>query len=188
MATLDRLRVQLAGGGVAGPGVMTLYTLGLGGDLQDAAETLMISLQGLLPNDVSFTFPGAGDSIEDSTGELVGSWTGGGSTVTAGTGTGPFMLGTGFGITWATNGIVAGRRVKGRTFVVPAISSCFDTTGFLDVGVRTTINNAIAAFRTDIATEHAIWSRPVPGRAGTSHPVTAGAPMTKPVWLTTRKF
>lgn len=173
MANLARLRVELGGAGVVGPGVMTFYNANSGSGLPTAVKSFLTSLQSTFPDDVTLTVPNTGDLIDEATGALAGAWTDGTAGVITGSGTGAFQVGAGIRVKWLTGGIVNGRRVRGSTFIVPAVSLAFDTSGRLGsttVSVVTTAANALIAAQ---GSYFRIWSRPVPGRAGTSHEVTS---------------
>jgi hypothetical protein len=166
---------------------MTLYTRGLGGALSSGLRAFLLAQSANIPTDVTFTFPTVGDQIEDSTGAISGSWTGGAVANLTGTGGGAYMLGTGYSVKWTTGGVVNSRHVKGRTAIVPAISSTFTSDGRMDPTQKSTIDTAAAALITATSSNLCVWSRPTAGRAGSSHLVLSGAAQDLPTWLTTRK-
>jgi hypothetical protein len=187
MPNMARLRVDVGGAGVVGASVMTFYGTTSGSGLPAAVVTYLNALKANFPNDVTFTVPGGGDLVDDATGNLTGSWSDGGGGAVTGTDNGAFQLGSGFRIKWGTGGIVAGRRVRGTTFMVPAASLCFDTTGRLGSATVSAIQTATNAFLSTVSPNLVIWSRPVPGRAGSSHAVTSGTVPTSPTQLRSRR-
>lgn len=76
-----------------------------------------------------------------------------------------FAGGSGFCVTWNTGLIFARRRVRGRTFFVPA-TACFDPDGTLVATALTAINAAAATFITPTAPRPNIWQR----QWSTAHP------------------
>lgn len=187
MPNLARLRVDLSGAGVVGASVLTLYGTTSGSGLPAATLSWLNALKANFPNDVTFTVPPGGDLIDDATGNLTGSWSDGGGGSVTGTDAGAFQMGSGFRVKWVTGGVVAGRRVRGTTFFVPAASLAFDTSGRLGSATIAAINTANSAFLSAVSPNLVIWSRPVPGRAGSSHAVTAATVPSTPTQLRSRR-
>lgn len=135
------------------------------------------ALAPILPVGVSITTPATGDTIEDTTGSLVNTWSATGGGITAGAAsTDRAAAGVGGCISWYTGGIVVGaggkgRRLRGRTFIAPIQVDYFDTNGTLRDNCLTAIN----AFGTQLqaAGPLAVWHRPstVGGSNGTSYGV-----------------
>lgn len=94
-------------------------------------------------------------------------------------------------VKWFTGGIVHGRMVQGSTFIVPLMTTAYETDGTLTSAV--TSNASTAANTLISATDTVIWSRPFPGstgnpaRAGSSHAVIAATIPDKVSWLRTRR-
>jgi hypothetical protein len=66
-------------------------------------------------------------------------------------------------ISWNTNGVRNGRRVRGRTFVVPLAGVGFDVDGTLGSGCMTALNSAATGLRTaGTLTELVVYNRPNP--------------------------
>ena len=63
-----------------------------------------------------------------------------------------------------TAGFVAGRRVRGRWFIVPLIATGYDTAGSLSTAAQTTLDTAATALVTAFAGDMVVWARPFPGR------------------------
>jgi hypothetical protein len=111
------------------------------------------TLAGYLPNDWSLAVSSEVLIIEDTSGELQDTVTitTAGSSV-AGTGTGAWAGAVGVVTRFSTGAIIGGRRVRGRTFFVPAVSSlAFDVDGTLNstcvsdfTTARTTLHTALA--------------------------------------------
>ena len=171
MAEIARLRVGLEGPGVVGPGVMTFYHRAGGSGLPTAVGTFLTSLVGLFPDDLTLQVPNAGDLIEASTGALTGVWASGAPSTITGTQTAVFQLGSGIRIKWTTGGIVNRRRVRGSTFLVPASSGAFTTTGRVTSATISAVTAAAALLLTNAGGDLVIWSRPTTTRVGTIHPI-----------------
>lgn len=187
MASLHRLRIQISGTGVVGPGLMTFYSASGIAGLPADAITFLTALQSSFPDNVTFTVPAGGDVIESSDGLLTGSWTDGpGGTVT-GSQTGSFQLGAGARIKWVTGGIVNGRRVRGTTFLVPFAGLGFDTDGRLGSATVAAVQTAASNFITNHGGNLAVWSRPVPGRAGSMHLISSAEVPTVGTQLRSRR-
>lgn len=187
MANLFRMRIDISGAGVVGASVMTLYSGSSSAGLPAAAYTWLNASKANFPPNVTFTVPNGGDILLDTTGVLTGAWTDtGGGTVT-GTGTGGFAIGVGARVVWGTSGIVNGRRVKGSTFLVPLMSGSFETDGRLRAATIAALNTPLQAFHTSMGTNQVIWSRPVPGRSGSSSTVTSATIPVNPATLRSRR-
>jgi hypothetical protein len=136
---------------------------------------------------VAWDIPGSGDVVDETTGLITGAWTAGtAATITATGGTGAYAAGTGAFVRWQTNGIVAGRRVRGRTFLCPIITTGFDSNGTIastQLGTLQTAATALAA-----AGKNQVWHRPSPGGSdGSAHIVVAGTVPDKVTSLRTRR-
>lgn len=80
-------------------------------------------------------------------------------TATVGTATaGPFAGGSGACVTWKTGVIFNGRRVTGRTFIVPAIG-CYDNDGTLTAGFITAANSAANGLIQAAGADLSIWAK-----------------------------
>src|SRR5665811_1514303 len=102
MTTLYRVRTLWTGFPGA-PGYTTMYALDIGTFLDELA-TFWASVAGLLPGDVTVTIPRTGDRIEDTTGDLIGSWTETGTEfATAGSNGEAYAAPVGAVIDWATD-------------------------------------------------------------------------------------
>ena len=86
--------------------------------------------------------------------------------------------GSGYCITWNTDLVVDGRRVRGRTFFVPALN-IFDTDGTINSASLTLIRTGADAFVTAAGNPASIWHRqfntghPPVQISGASSPITS---------------
>lgn len=63
-------------------------------------------------------------------------------------------------VSWGTSGVHAGRRLRGRTFLVPLASNTYDDDGTLKTATITSLSTAAQNYRTSGAYESVIWGRP----------------------------
>lgn len=183
--SIDRLRVPMLvnNGGAA---VATHYaTTGGGCQPHFAAFWDAVSLR--LATGVVGTVEASGDTLDESTGLLTGTWEFGTPDGFVGGGSSSYPSGVGAVITWNTAGIVRGRRVKGRTFVVPLDGSSYDASGTIASFTLDTLRTAAAALITDCAGAFVVWSRPVNGVGGSAHPVTSATVADKVATLRSRR-
>lgn len=125
-----------------------------------------------LPTSVHISFPAAGDSYNDVTGALTGSWTASTNADVVGGSLDSYAAPAGACVTWNTAGIVNGRRVRGRTFIVPVARNGYDTDGTLAAALVNALDTAAANLVTASAGGLLVWHRPVSGSGGSAHPVT----------------
>lgn len=191
MAALHRMRVAWSGAGVVGPGVTTFFVdPAVQEFVPDQVKTFFSSIAVKFPNTVTWTIPNNGDSIEETTGALLGSWSvSGGGTVTGGATGASFAEGVGARVKWNTGTIVGKRRLHGATFLVPLANTCFQSSGQLDPAAATTFQNAAQALVTAHGGALAVWHRPKKGTGPTgSHgPITTAQVPLNVSWLKTRK-
>lgn len=140
-----------------------------------------------IPNNVTMTIPNTGEVIEDTTGELLSVWTGSGGGTVTGTASPAQAAGVGACVSWRTGGIVDGRRLRGRTFLVPYAASQYDQDGTLIPNAVTFTN----AFVTQLMASGplAVWHRPttVGGSDGNSYGVVIGTARDKVAFLSSRR-
>jgi hypothetical protein len=130
-----------------------------------------------VPVNTSVQVESGGDTIDDATGELVGAWSIAPAAGYAGANASPYAAPAGACITWLTPDILDGRRIKGRTFIVPIGSGFFQTDGSLTGAGITAIATPAAAYVAALAGNGVIWHRPRAARAadGSRPAVTARA-------------
>jgi len=78
--------------------------------------------------------------------------------VVTGTGAGAYAGGSGMFIGWKTGSIWQGRRVQGRTFIVPA-TGAYDANGTLTTGAITALKSAGDALVADPSSVFAVWAK-----------------------------
>lgn len=177
MANIDRVRVSLTGFGGA-PGVATYYGLS-GPALFPSVVALWGGLAELMPASVSIKTENSGDTLNDATGDLVGSWSIAPTTGVVGVSTDVYAAPSGAAITWLTQTITAGRRLKGRTFVVPLAGTNYQNDGTLNAAAIVAILNRAQMFVDAQVGNAVVWHRPFAGSAATAtrpaRPATVGS-------------
>lgn len=168
------------------PGYSNFY-YGVGGgtitegvDLAVAAvRTAFNAIAGYLPTSVLINVDPEVAMFSDVSGELEDVYTS--TTVPAvvtGQGGGPYSAASGASITWLTTAIRDGRRLRGRTYLVPLSTLAYDAAGTLVPNALT----ALAAFGTALRTPGGsagpfrVFGRPSP-----EHPVGMSAPVTQAI-------
>jgi hypothetical protein len=143
----------------------------------DRVTTFLNAVKTKLPPAVSLLVQSDIEAVSPSTGELQNVLSAGARTAINGSATAqPYSAATGAVITWRTAGVRNGRRVRGRTFLVPCVSGMFENDGTIQAGNLTEISTAASALAADVGgIRLGIWSRPsAPGAAdGDWYPVTA---------------
>ena len=96
-------------------------------------------------------------------------------------------MGVGARVEWITGVVFNGRRVRGRTFLVPLAKSRFEGPGMLTSGCVSVLQAAASALVS--ATDLRIWSRPsgAPGALGGSALVSAAVVPDQVSWLRSRR-
>ena len=152
------------------PGYSIFYATpgtGISGDI----KTFFTSCRTEMPSSVTITSPTGGDSFDPVTGTLTGTWSGGVGGTTVGMSAAAYAGPAGACVTWLTSGIANGRRVRGRTFLVPLSSSAYQTDGSLAPGSLTALQAAADTLVSSSAGNLLVWHRPVGGGGGSAHPV-----------------
>lgn len=137
---------QILWQGVGGPGVSTFHVTrplnqSEAQGVTNALQAFADDLSDLLPNDYVVTGAGEVRLIDDANGQLTGTYPVSGWQ-SSGQSAGYFSRAAGARIDWLTQAIVAGRRLRGRTYWVPIRSSSFTQDGILSGGDVSTIQNA----------------------------------------------
>lgn len=193
------LRATIRWAGFSGePGYTNLH-FSKSGDIDGAVldqtlanvRTFFLAIASKLPTGVGLTFPTSVDEFDTTSGELLNTHSVVLQTAVPGSGgAAPFSSATGACVTWGTDTIVNGRRLRGRTFLVPLLpANSFETNGTLIEAARTQLLAAATAFKneTDGYPFH-IWSQPNPGVVnGASGPVTSANVADKTAILRSRR-
>lgn len=128
----------------------------------------------LFPTDVTYLAEGEVAVLDETTGMVTDYQTvsenpqpgNGGST-------GGYSAASGAVVTWNTNGVRNGRRVRGRTFLVPLGGNSYQSDGTLTSSAISTINEAAEELVGDgFDSGFSVYSRPSTGGDGGVYPVT----------------
>jgi hypothetical protein len=151
------------------------------------ALTFFTDVRSVLPSNVTVTVPESGDVIDPTNGQLIDVWgaTGDGGAI-AGSGLAISAAGVGACITWLTDGITAGHRVRGRTFLVPMTTDLYDADGTLHSLAVTALNAGAGNLVTGGLS---VWHRPSgPGLSdGSEHPANNWRVRDKVAYLSSRR-
>lgn len=153
-------------GGRIGSGATILHFESIGSgtaaqSIATATRALFASLATYLPNDVAVTFDAEVLEISNS-GVLLGSYSVTPGAAVTGSGTGSWANGSGALVRHNTGSIIGGKRIYGRTFLVPMIGAAFENNGEVTAGAITAIGTAFSTFRSSVSgvgANHAVWSR-----------------------------
>jgi hypothetical protein len=173
MVAMARVRVAWQGW-PGSPGVSTFYLADPPTQSQiDGIRAYFNAFVGSLPSGLTITVPQSGDVIDDVSGLITSSWSvGTAPTVVTGTGAGNYAGNAGAVQHWLTGSVINRRRVRGRTFLVPLVSTSYDTAGSLSTTMISTLNAAGTALLTALGTNFRVWHRPKNGISGGSAVVT----------------
>lgn len=171
MSNIAKIPVSWTGG-PGGPGVSVFYADAAQTIPTGAIGTFFSAIKTMIPSSYTWTIPASGDIHDSATGALVGSWTQGSPQVIAATGSPTsYAASAGVVVRWTTDGIVNGRRVRGRTFLVPVVAAIYTSGGVLSTQVAV-FQSAASALVTSSGANLRIWHRPRAGSAGSAHPIS----------------
>jgi hypothetical protein len=139
------------------PGYTTMYGVPAGFSLP-AVRTFFDALKTLIPAGITIQVPSVGNLINEQTGQITGDWVAAPSTVVTGTFAGAYEAPVGAVVNWMTSSFLAGRRLRGRTYLVPLQGST--TTGQLSGAAQAVIQAAATAFVTAQSGSLLVWGRP----------------------------
>jgi hypothetical protein len=96
-------------------------------------------------------------------------------TVVNGGGSGAYSAPSGAVLHWLTGTVRNGRRLRGRTFIVPLANSNYEANGTLAAGTITAIQNAGLALMDEATTRLVVYGRPAPNAADGVAALVTGA-------------
>lgn len=158
MVALDRHRVTWSGF-AGGPGVSTFYTP-TGSAMNTALHAFFLAVVADIPSTVTLKVEASGDTIESTTGALVGSWVDTNTATVTGSAVGSYSAVSGLLMRWGTATFLSGRRLRGHTFIVPVPGTVYDAAGIIGTAHVTAWNAAAAALITSLGPLFVIWQRP----------------------------
>lgn len=171
---MDMIRITARWTGFpGGPGYSNFFFAGGGGLISDAQQCVervrdaFTEVAGALAANVVINIEPEVSIIDSDTGitsDFVNVEPG---TPILSAGVGSYSGPTGAVINWRTNDLRGGRRIRGRTFLVPLANTAFADDGTLNSGAMLVLNNFANELRgVDFDSELGVWSRPVGGAGG----------------------
>lgn len=166
MATLAKIVVKWTGWAGA-PGYSVHWADASGTLPLSDLRTFYNAALAYTPAGVTLTFPGSGDTIDEVTGSLNGTWAQSApAAVTGGAGATQFPAPAGACVTWVTSRIINRRRLRGRTFIVPMYVGAYQLDGTLEASVMSALNSAAATLVTNAGSSLRIYHRPKGASSG----------------------
>lgn len=163
-------------GTVGLPGYTNLYHSVTDGVAASAASghaqvrEFFSQIVGAIPGEVTVTVDPVYAVLEDVTGELISEGTvASPSQVVQGTNGAGFSSQVGVLVEWVTGVYVGGRKLRGRTYLVP-LAGQFDADGTLSSGGLALVTDA-TEFIWSSAVDFRVWHRPVAGAGGSSEAI-----------------
>jgi len=132
-----------------------------------AVRAFLAAVATYIPSGTTIQIQPTVDDLDIISGELMSSatMTTVPSTVTSSAGVTAYAAGSGFVVTWGATGVFNGRRIRGRTFIVPAVN-CFESDGTLVSTVISAVQSAgntlIGATGADLAVWNRSWTKTKP--------------------------
>lgn len=187
MGTISRVPIAWNGSPVVGGGVSVLHcTVNGEHDLMAAFRVMVASLATAFPVELQWSFPTAGLTIDETSGDVNGDWTDDTPVApVAGATSQTWANGVGLRVKWTTGAVYAGRHVTGSTFFVPLIVGTYEGAGNLTGATISTFSAAATTFVA--AAGLRIYSRPRLGVVGLSFAVNGTNVPDRVSWLRGRR-
>lgn len=137
-------------------------------------DTFIDDIRFYIPATVTLRTEADVEEIEDTTGDLTTVYTGAPAAAKTGLASGGtnYAAAVGAVINWRTAGVRNGRRVRGKTFLVPLSSSAFGVDGTLADGAVTALNTAAAKMVNQAGNgDLGVYARPTPVKDAQGNPV-----------------
>jgi len=127
-----------------------------------------LAVRDIMPSACTITVANEGDIFDHATGVISGAWISGAPTVLPGLVAGSYAAPVGAVVNWQTGVVLGGRRLRGRTFIVPLGGGQFAVDGSLAEGPRNILRDAAAALVTASAGNMIVWRRNRVAKAATA--------------------
>lgn len=178
---MDMLRITARWSGFPGaPGYSNFFFAGGGGligDQNQVAQRVSDAFKGMIVHlaaGTSISIEPEAAVVDSDTGQVTDFRNIDTIAPVVASGSGSYAGPAGAVVNWRTSDLRNGRRIRGRTFMVPLASSSFDSTGSLSVSVLQGLNTFATAIRgADLDSEFGVWSRPTNGSGGVFASVTS---------------
>jgi hypothetical protein len=125
----------------------------------DAVSAFFTSVSEMLPSAVSVRVKSSVEILDEANGDLLNELAVDAQPTVTGMSTGSYSGASGAVVNWLTNDIRKGKRVRGRTFLVPLGSASYDNTGSLVGDTLNKLNAAAVALRSTGPVLQ-VWARP----------------------------
>jgi len=176
-------------GGRIGQGLSVFNLLGsdFTGNINAANSAIRTWFNGLrttIPDDVTISGPPEVLQVNDADGQLIDVQALTPVAAIVGSSTAAFASPAGRVVRWNTPVVLAGRRLIGRTFLVPSVA-VFNVTGSIDPATITAdaaLHAALVSTLQSNGTPLGVWSR----KNGSIHEVSSGTTLARPTTLRTR--
>lgn len=142
-------------------------------DAADAVRAFFFGMAAYLPSSVDIQVQGTADILDEASGQITGQVDFDPPMSVEGSGGADYSAASGAVVNWNTSGYRNGRRIRGRTFIVPLGSIAYDGNGDLGNSVANGIRssaNTLAAGTSFMPL--VVWSRPKNGAPGEIASVT----------------
>lgn len=136
--------------------------------VRDDIRAAFSAIAAYLPANTVVSTSGEHAILDEGTGALIDYVASAGSVLTVvGTGAGNYSAPSGAVVNWNTQTVNRGRRVRGRTFLVPLVNNAYDPTGNLATPAIVAIQNfAELLIGAGAENTFGVWSRPENGAGG----------------------
>jgi hypothetical protein len=157
----------------------TFYDNAEAGNCADRVASFLNVIRPRFPDAVTWQIQSDVEAIAAPNGELVSVHNAGArAPIVGGAAAASYSGASGIVVTWRTNGVRNGRRVRGRTFLVPAATAAYGNDGTIGPTTLEDINAAAAQLiAAPGQAKLGVWSRPsaVGATDGAFHVVTAAS-------------
>lgn len=141
-----------------------------------AVRTFLNEAATYMPSDVTINIQPTASVIDEASGQITGEIDFAAPPSVTGQTAGGYSAASGAVVNWNTSSFSNGRRVRGRTFLVPLSSDAYDANGDLSTGTLSILRTAATELVNDPGpTPLVVWSRPVGGAGGSVSPVTSSS-------------
>jgi hypothetical protein len=134
------------------------------------------AINGELPTGSTISIVATADILDEASGQITSVIDFAAPSTVTGSGGGPYSAASGAVVNWNTQDYVNGRRVRGRTFLVPLAGAAYDSQGDLASDTLTVLrlaaDNLVGA---TLDAPLAVWHRPVGGAGGSSHVINSAS-------------
>jgi hypothetical protein len=184
-------QIRVVYSGLTGlPGVSTHYcdTGATINTVLSSLRTFYNSCAAYFPVGLTVAVQNTGNDINETTGALVGTWSGTAVSVVSGAaGSGRHAAGVGACVSWLTTTVGAHRFLHARSFLVPLETSAYQADGSIDGSALSTFTGAAISLLTAIPGDLYAWHRPVGGSGGSTGAITGSRVPDRVATLKTRR-